>query len=285
MKAPTVKQLQAAAASIRGARSAGIETAVSRQLLVDAPAMLDAAASSLARMEARLGGSMEDWDKAGAVDAYAAAIADFRDAVGIPAPALVDDLDAALEYAVSAPAAPAAPAPAEVAFVARWDAAAAEAMRDVYAESGERIARVLYCRAAHETPSLRFGGSLGGDRRSDDRHDSYQWATRAGRWITGEAIVYRCRVTDEQDEYMHGRYVKTTATSDWLPAGVRHQRDRHRYLNTRDAEMAWDEATRDKQAADREVRRIARETPAPAGPKPATLADLAAALGGKRKRL
>jgi hypothetical protein len=81
MKAPKAKELRAAAASIRGARSAGYQTSVSRQLLADAPAMLAAAASSLKAMEKRLGGSMNDWDKVGMVEAYASAIAQFRSAV------------------------------------------------------------------------------------------------------------------------------------------------------------------------------------------------------------
>jgi hypothetical protein len=82
MKAPKAKELRGAAASIRGARSAGYETSTSKQLLADAPAMLAAAASSLKALEKRLGGSMEDFDKVGMVEAYAAAIADFRSAVG-----------------------------------------------------------------------------------------------------------------------------------------------------------------------------------------------------------
>ena len=82
MKAPKAKELRAAAASIRGARSAGYQTSVSRQLMTDAPAMLAAADASLKAMEKRLGGSMEDFDKVGMVEAYAAAIAEFRNAVG-----------------------------------------------------------------------------------------------------------------------------------------------------------------------------------------------------------
>ena len=86
MKAPTAKELYALAASVRGARGMGIETAASRS----APSVLAAADAALDRMmgfnspsapsqtaEMRYAGNV------GRVINYGAAIDELRDAMGL----------------------------------------------------------------------------------------------------------------------------------------------------------------------------------------------------------
>jgi hypothetical protein len=95
-----IKELRAAAASVIGALSAGITTAA----LSDAPALLERAEKELEKMDAHLGVHSTAAELR-RIDAFSEAVAELRDALGVPAPAPAPE-------PAPAPAPEPAPAPA-----------------------------------------------------------------------------------------------------------------------------------------------------------------------------
>lgn len=288
----TAKECRAAAASVRGARSMGVETAASKA----APDLLARAEAALATMFSRASGlepSAPD-QAAEAVygaafakaDALEAAIAELRDALGVPAPA-VEHAPAVetVEEAVKQDAA----AAAEELRLQQWDAAVQESPV-MFAADGQRLAMVQTRAARYgESRFSSLGGwDAGGERLSEAE---YEIQTRSGRAVQrgeryvvlrdGEEGVEAVDYIDGRPAGAYGMTNKFSATSEWLPESAAEPLSecgfvlrRHYPRGDIDCAQAWADA----QAARRAERAAAREAKAlpDEQEKTWTLADLAA---------
>ena len=300
----TAKEVRAAAASVRGARSMGIETAASKA----APDLLARAEAALAAMFSRAAGmepSAPDQASEAAygaafakADALESAVAELRDALGIPAPAapVVEQAPAVELVEEAASAAAESAAAAEELRLQRWDAAVQESPV-MFAADGQRLAMV-------QTRAARYGesrfSSLGGWNAGGEllAEAECELQTRSGRAVQrGERYVVLRRDGDAIDavDYIDGRpagaYGMTpryAATSEWLPDGAADPLSDYglvrnpRYAGDWDCAQAWADA-QEARRVERAAAREAAKAPAPQEEKTWTLADLAA-LSKRRQR-
>jgi hypothetical protein len=298
MTTVTAKQLLTAAASIRGARAAGVRTPVAEAFLAAAPEMIESAAAEIRRIDDLGADVITDALHVRGVQ-LRNALAEFCAVVGAVDPIGAERAEQAARQAAEQAAKAEAKAKAE-ADAAAHDEAERLAAWDQSAEAeviltmaGEQLAWVevepahvvgwshdVWARcngrrvAARRELMTRDGQVLPVGALYVAQRDFFAVPVDGNGWATFRRGEDRSPVdTCESD----------VEASDWMPANARPQQvsEWHRigYESDVDAEQAWDEA-RQARAAERQA-----AAPAPAAPKPATLADLAAALGGKRKRL
>lgn len=305
----TAKEVRAAAASVRGARGMGIETAAS----MSAPALLASAEQALAAMFRKASGlepSAPDQSSEAAyyaafakADALESAVAELREALGVPAPAVEvvepapaveAEHDAAAEEAAAA-AEEAAAAAAEAARLARWDEALQAQRAKIYSVRGERLVWVQ-TRAARYGES-RFsslsGWDAGGEKLSEAE---FELQTRDGRAVQQDewyVVVDVFGYDVEALEYINGRRAgaygmspNQSATSDWLPPGAAEPLTISGFVkNPRYAGDCWCASVwKEAEAARREERAAAREAVPAQEEKTWTLADLAAFSKNQKRR-
>lgn len=299
MKAPTAKDLHAAACSVTGARGMGIETTASRSapaLLAQAEAMLDTLIARAAKAEPSAPDMAAEaaYGRAAAIAAaYEAAIDELRAALGLETRAVQKaravSADRAEQEKQAAEAASkveqeaaAQAARAAVEWAADFRAALPETARrfgDVFDARGQRVAIITRTRHAEGRMSSLGGWNPGGDVVSQ----SHTIAAEDGRILEqGEWVV----TSDNSERRVDGSTLalagvmcvpRSSAVSDWLPVDPAPSL----YTSDWEAEGVWADA----QAARRAERAAAREaakTPAPEPERTWTLADLAA-LTNKRR--
>ena len=279
--AVTAKVVRAAASCVAGARSMGIETAASRA----APELLARAEAALRAISGRADDeamSQSGGRLAAQADALESAVRELRDALGVSAEAP--------EIAASEP--PVGPQPEEggvpVGFEMAWGANC-RMYGECYDQHGRRVAMLVFRREYDGRMS-----SLGGWNPGGPTPETVMFVAEDGRSVCENERV-SVRETSAERELQRGRLnlagvmgvPKTSATSEWIPAGAALPRgpwESHptpQYLGDWDAAKAWDDAFEDRRA-----RRAAEKAAAKAPAEPArewTLADLAA-LSSKRKR-
>lgn len=312
----TAKVVRAAASSVAGARSMGIETAASRA----APELLARAEAALRAISGRADDaamSQSGGRLAAQADALESAVRELREAISresgrlaaqaISRESAVRELREALGVAEDVPAIaeiqpPAEPQPEEtgapeetgvpVGFEAAWEAAC-RMYGECYDQHGRRVAMFVFRREYDGRMS-----SLGGWNPGGPAPETVMFVTEDGRGLCENERV-SVRGSSVERELRSGRLDmagvmgvdQTSATSEWLPVGaaaapivvfgVQGASPNPAYQGDWDASAAWEEAF-----ADRRARRAAAKEAAKAPADPVrewTLADLAV-LSRKRKR-
>lgn len=287
----SAKQLTNAAASIRGAQAAGVRTLVADAFISAAPEMVAAAAAEIRRIDDLSADDITDALHCRMVQ-LRHALAEFCAVTGLVDPIAAEiaasqavwAAEIAAREAAEVAAAEAEAAQVEAERLAAWDESA-EA-ETILSMAGERLAWVEVNPTRYRSGQIIFGT------------DEVALTTRDGRILArGELYICRANRLDAIDGEGWATYrigddqpVETRQSdvpaSDWMPANARPEQrsqwDRIGYDSDYDAERVWDAARAER--AEQRAQERAAKTEAQA-PKPATLADLAAALGGKRKRL
>ena len=276
--AVTAKVVRAAASSVAGARSMGIETAASRA----APELLARAEAALRAISGRADDaamSQSGGRLAAQADALESAVRELREALGVAAEE--PETPAAGSQAEHQPE----EAGVEVDFEPAWEETCRK-YGECYDQHGRRVAMFVFRREYDGRMS-----SLGGWNPGGSAPETVMFVAEDGRELDeGERVSVRGSSVER--ELRSGRLdmagvmgvAQTSATSEWLPVGAaaapivvfggQEASPNPAYQGDWDCASAWDAAERE--ASERGAAKSPME-------HQWTLADLAA-LSGKRKR-